>query len=656
MVDGYCQISYDPCPPDELAGRKNEKPEILDTVSNSIEHGQVLMISGTRRLGKTSLLDWTENMIQRSSDGFTIKNSFLETPGNIFNIYKKLLYELKGYESHGTFNQIMANQHVRTVMRVALKTFDNVSGVTDLAEFMQNEDSGYDKICSDFLEVLNSVSNELVQNDKLLAILIDDVHWSSELDFKLLKDIIRKLPLNISIIFTYNLQEETKKYYNELQQEFVGFNFSEIQLGSMNADEIKEFAMKRCNLIIRDPVARFLSQKIGDPLTLVVSFNLLNQNNLEPTIDGFEQILPEALTRLKSIYKGLDSTSKSWANSLCVLESPMPLDIIACMLDRLESIELKDNLEDINVFRTISEECYDFRPHALREYCKERLPKVEKKNMYSKAAKCCARLEGRLPTDYYTFSIAEHTYESGQDQAFDLNYELGKDLQNISEPGLALKMNERAVKSAENMGEKELIASAISQKGEIFESMFRFDEALDSYKESWGIYKETGNLEGEAKTSFQMGKIYEKDSPKDALDHYEDSLKIYKEIGNLEGEAKALSQIDKFYDIGKTVETNFNMNDVYMTDVIKRTGEKELFRPEKIRLSLEKAMTDAGFTIKDKISTIEHISSDAMNLAIDKEEIHSKDIRDEILNDLESDVPEAAQAWRTYERRHEIRY
>jgi len=93
-----------------------------------------------------------------------------------------------------------------------------------------------------------------------------------------------------------------------------------------------------------------------------------------------------------------------------------------------------------------------------------------------------------------------------------------------------------------------------------------------------------------------------------------------------------------------------------MTDVRKSTGKKEPFRPEKIRRSIENAIKDAGFTVTSKMKAIEHASEDAMNLAKGRSEINSKDIRDEILNDLESDVPEAAQSWRNFEKQHGMKW
>ena len=92
-----------------------------------------------------------------------------------------------------------------------------------------------------------------------------------------------------------------------------------------------------------------------------------------------------------------------------------------------------------------------------------------------------------------------------------------------------------------------------------------------------------------------------------------------------------------------------------MTDVIKRNGKKEQFKPQKLRKSIESAVTDAGFTVTKQMKAIEHATSDAEELAMNRNEISSKELRNEIINDLESDAPEVAQSWRNYEKQHGIK-
>ena len=93
-----------------------------------------------------------------------------------------------------------------------------------------------------------------------------------------------------------------------------------------------------------------------------------------------------------------------------------------------------------------------------------------------------------------------------------------------------------------------------------------------------------------------------------------------------------------------------------MTDVIKRNGKKEQFRPQKLRKSIENAVSDSGSTITNEMKAIEHATQDAEELAMNRNEISTKDLRNEVLNDLESDAPKVAQAWRNYEKQHGINF
>jgi transcriptional repressor NrdR len=92
-----------------------------------------------------------------------------------------------------------------------------------------------------------------------------------------------------------------------------------------------------------------------------------------------------------------------------------------------------------------------------------------------------------------------------------------------------------------------------------------------------------------------------------------------------------------------------------MTDVIKRNGKKEQFKPQKLRKSIENAVTEAGFTVTKQMKAIEHATQDAEKLAMNRNEISSKELRNEIVNDLESDAPEVARSWRNFEKQHGIK-
>ncbi len=94
----------------------------------------------------------------------------------------------------------------------------------------------------------------------------------------------------------------------------------------------------------------------------------------------------------------------------------------------------------------------------------------------------------------------------------------------------------------------------------------------------------------------------------------------------------------------------------FMTDVVKRNGKKEPFNAQKLRKSIENAVSDSGSSVTQQMKAIEHATQDAENIARERNEISTQEIRNEIVNDLESDAPQVAQAWRNYEKQHGINY
>lgn len=93
-----------------------------------------------------------------------------------------------------------------------------------------------------------------------------------------------------------------------------------------------------------------------------------------------------------------------------------------------------------------------------------------------------------------------------------------------------------------------------------------------------------------------------------------------------------------------------------MTDVIKSNGKREQFSEQKVKNSIESAVQDAGFSPQEKMNVINHASQDAIQMAQNKNQIQTKQIRDTIISDLEEDDQQVANAWKQYERQHGINY
>ena len=409
--DGRGEISFGPCPADQFSGRIEERDRFKEILQAAKGQGQLVMISGRRGSGKSSFLNWAENEAQNGSEGGrspAIKKHFLETPGMVFTTYRELLIGLKENQTLGGFRKSLDNSKVRKSIDVALAVLEKLSplagpytpgvnaGVAAAKSLLPGAGLDHTKLLSSFLSIFRALSDEMVINNKILVILLDDVQWSSEPDFQLIKDLMRNLPPRVVLVLAFRVEADSEERYAKLQAEIYRYGYEEIRLGGMPKEDVAEFASLRYNLSIDDQTAEFLSKKIGDPLCLVGCFNLLKKHNLAPDLVSFQEILPQALDSARCIYTGLDLRWQTRVNSLCILHPPMYLSIISCMLKEQDTARLQDELDQSLVFKRLEAEIYDFAHPSLREYRRKELPRGMVKALHSQAAKCLENLEARI--------------------------------------------------------------------------------------------------------------------------------------------------------------------------------------------------------------------------------------------------------------------
>jgi len=82
--------------------------------------------------------------------------------------------------------------------------------------------------------------------------------------------------------------------------------------------------------------------------------------------------------------------------------------------------------------------------------------------------------------------------------------------------------------------------------------------------------------------------------------------------------------------------------------VIKRDGTREPFDAEKIRRAITGAAQRTNLPEERKNEVVEQVLSAALQLAREKEEIKTSEIKEKILNELEIIEPSVAEAWRKY--------
>jgi len=84
--------------------------------------------------------------------------------------------------------------------------------------------------------------------------------------------------------------------------------------------------------------------------------------------------------------------------------------------------------------------------------------------------------------------------------------------------------------------------------------------------------------------------------------------------------------------------------------VIKKDGEKEPFDAEKIKASITAAASKADLSEERKNEVVEQASEAAIQLAGEKEEIATSEIKAKILSELDTLEPSVSEAWRKHEQ------
>ncbi|TMS41174.1 MAG: transcriptional regulator [Methanobacterium sp.] len=89
-----------------------------------------------------------------------------------------------------------------------------------------------------------------------------------------------------------------------------------------------------------------------------------------------------------------------------------------------------------------------------------------------------------------------------------------------------------------------------------------------------------------------------------------------------------------------------------MTEVLKRKGTVEPYKPNKIKGSLQKATIDAGYSVDEKEDIIKGVF-DNINKKLDKGgEIKSDTIRACLLTELDKCEPYIAKSWRNFDKKY----
>lgn len=84
-------------------------------------------------------------------------------------------------------------------------------------------------------------------------------------------------------------------------------------------------------------------------------------------------------------------------------------------------------------------------------------------------------------------------------------------------------------------------------------------------------------------------------------------------------------------------------------EVIKKDGTKEPFDAEKIKNSILGAAQRTDLSEERKNEVVEKVAATVIQMAEEKEEIATSEIKDKILSELDSVEPAVSEAWKKYE-------
>ncbi|MDN5339869.1 MAG: hypothetical protein PWQ30_978 [Euryarchaeota archaeon] len=476
-------VSYAPAPPEEFCGRREELEQLSALLSRAGEDGQAVMISGPPGIGKSSLLSRLAYEVQERPGGRqspVLRAEVFDLPGMIFSAFRELLNDLRRRSASARFGSILGAESMREALRYADNVFGNYAAPVEpvgllpkageeiIGVFARTPEVGYDRVYQAFEELLRELGRAVSMTGHVAAVLLDDVHLASSHDRRLLRDLVRDLPPGILLAFTCRTGDGAGSGYATMQEEIRELGIHEVHLAGMRRSEIRELAERRFGVSIDDAAAGFLEERAGDPFSLMTCFNALRSWGLAPSRENVADVIAERDGPAKLAFSTLPEPVKAWAENLCILNPPFPVPVMACMLDLQEAgvAPTTDRLLESGVFQRLPGGEYAFAHPLLQEHCRHGLSKETAVALNARAADCFERSIHRLPGRLYALlSLAGHLFDAREyGKAADLNLEIALRFHHRDDHDTALMLTERAIVSAEHLGDDALLSAAERQR------------------------------------------------------------------------------------------------------------------------------------------------------------------------------------------------
>lgn len=86
--------------------------------------------------------------------------------------------------------------------------------------------------------------------------------------------------------------------------------------------------------------------------------------------------------------------------------------------------------------------------------------------------------------------------------------------------------------------------------------------------------------------------------------------------------------------------------------VVKKKGQTEAFKAQKIKGALQKATIDAGYSVEEKQAILNEVFNNINQKLEQKGEVDTQTIRGCLLTELDKCEPYIAKSWRNFDRKY----
>lgn len=459
---------YAPCPPEVFAGRTTERRRIREMLSGPPDAGRALVVSGAAGAGKTSLLHW---IAHEAGKDRAVLGRFSPTEGLIFSAWREVVAAM----SHSGFR----NAESESALKVLADRFDRYTapvhpvgmlarvGEEVIGIFADIGAAGFDEVVSAFLAAFERFGDAARQSGGRLVLLLDDLQWASEPDFRLALALMRHPPAGIVIAVAWEDGAGDDGRYRALQSA----GGETMPLSTLDGSVVREIARRRFGTVIPEETADLLARELGTPFALIALFSLLGIRNRAPDRESVAALLPELADPAARAYSEAEPVWQQRARTLSVLNPPIPGVIAVCMLEagRLSLQRISADLEQSPLFWRAGVNTYDFAHPLLREYCRAMVSESEQADLHADAVRCFERFAGRLSDRQHALvSLVDHLIGAGKHtQAFALCLELGRRYCEIGAYTAARRLTEQAALAAEKGDDAGSLAAAHRQQERI---------------------------------------------------------------------------------------------------------------------------------------------------------------------------------------------